>query len=206
MQLIVTRENGRSAALPSTSTASFESSTRVVSDHGVCTASSYAMDVSMSDMTLSSLYDAVSRELGRACPPGDAGELRPGERVLQRQVVSEPDGLLVAENHACRDCALLSNKIAIPDAVRCLEPQFASHEHRNRSALGCGRNSQIAERAGGLAWQALPKVIGYNERRRPEKQCEPETHQPDPTKPPAGFVADPDGSSVFAGSTVGIVG
>ncbi|MEO2192302.1 MAG: ubiquitin family protein [bacterium] len=93
MQLIVTRENGRSAALPSTSTASFESSTRVVSDHGVCTASSYAMDVSMSDMTLSSLYDAVSRELGRACPPGDAGELpevslRHGNRRLPRSGAS----------------------------------------------------------------------------------------------------------------------
>jgi hypothetical protein len=93
MQLIVTRENGRSAALPSTSTASFESSTRVVSDHGVCTASSYAMDVSMSDMTLSSLYDAVARELGRACPPGDAGELpevslRHGNRRLPRSGAS----------------------------------------------------------------------------------------------------------------------
>ena len=93
MQLIVTREDGRLTALPSTSAASVESSTRVVSQNESCRAASHAMDVILPEMTLASLYDAVARELGRACPPDAAGEqpelsLHHGNRRLPRSGAS----------------------------------------------------------------------------------------------------------------------
>ena len=95
MQLIITRENGGPGAPPSTSATSFESFPGDISEVSPVVseplrASSYAMDVDMHAMTLSSLYDAVIRDSG--CPDSTDAQLglslRYGNRRLPRNGAS----------------------------------------------------------------------------------------------------------------------